>query len=144
MDWTTGVDNELVYLEKITFTVMVINYVPFSLLSLIPQHSWCHLVPLRLQELRNRCCLWVVFAVAANRAVKYSIQINLETRRLKMGTKMEEQGLEEEERARGRGVFPIRTHTSPDRYPNTGLEIAVTWDCYQTLQLALKVHNVFA
>lgn len=61
-----------------------------------------------------------------------------------MGTKMEEQGLEEEERARGRGVFPIRTHTSPDHYPNTGLEIAVTWDCYQTLQLALKVHNVFA
>lgn len=24
------------------------------------------------------------------------------------------------------------------------MEIAITWDCYQTLQLLLKIHNVFA
>ena len=90
--------------------------------------------------------------------VKYSMKRNTETIILKMGRKWGEKKKkdpEEKDETQPWGgisdcygqrcapdTFP--TSASPMYYISIGLEIGITWDCYQSLQLFLKVHNVFA
>lgn len=153
--------NWYIWEKNLSLTVVVLNP-PFSLLSqpsfFSAWQSPCWLVPSRFpRECKSKgtctlfewylqvCCQGSSEIQHENNFREGEIKIGTRGRRKYMKTDYTEQPWGEDSGCtRSRGVLLKPSPALPKHYPDIQLETAITWDRYQTLQLLLKVHNVFA